>query len=318
MPPKSSFGGVGQIPVIDISPLPTTSTSTIWDPTTIARDFASDHVSRQANNVNDRYRNVDPAAANRSDRNLALSAASEVNDRPSRLFHGLYQGQQQFIPTAIDQSYFGSDWSGFPHSIRTPPDPSPSTPFSQSALRDGSGGSFNGSPTESATTLTYPPSLTPRTHNIHQREAATGSEANLGRSTGATTSTRGLDENLSPNPGRGSSVRKKQRKEVRERAMTPSRSSQRGEDGRKGTPLTHKQDGSLSSTQSNQSHASFDFSKVDRSGESSHAPGILRLGQRSSSLHGQRSLPDEKGFSIQIGSELFKLSGASIMSDGRF
>ena len=31
----------------------------------------------------------------------------------------------------------------------------------------------------------------------------------------------------------------------------------------------------------------------------------------------QNVLPNEKGFPIQIGSELFRLSGASIMSDGQ-
>ena len=40
-------------------------------------------------------------------------------------------------------------------------------------------------------------------------------------------------------------------------------------------------------------------------------PGIMRDVNQD---HG--ALPNEKGFPIQIGSELFRLSGASIMSDG--
>ena len=33
---------------------------------------------------------------------------------------------------------------------------------------------------------------------------------------------------------------------------------------------------------------------------------------------GRGGLPHEKGFPIQVGSELFRLSGASIMSDGQY
>lgn len=47
-------------------------------------------------------------------------------------------------------------------------------------------------------------------------------------------------------------------------------------------------------------------------------PGILRVRQGEDAQSGQQSLPPAKGFSIQIGSENFKLSGASIMSDGQY
>lgn len=46
-------------------------------------------------------------------------------------------------------------------------------------------------------------------------------------------------------------------------------------------------------------------------------PGVLRTRQGEEDKHGQHALPHAKGFSIQIGSENFKLSGASIMSDGQ-
>lgn len=47
-------------------------------------------------------------------------------------------------------------------------------------------------------------------------------------------------------------------------------------------------------------------------------PGVLRTRQGDGMQNGQRTLPHAKGFSIQIGSEIFKLSGASIMSDGQY
>lgn len=45
-------------------------------------------------------------------------------------------------------------------------------------------------------------------------------------------------------------------------------------------------------------------------------PSILRQRQIEAFRDGGGGLPAEKGFPIQIGSELFRLSGASIMSDG--
>ncbi len=47
-------------------------------------------------------------------------------------------------------------------------------------------------------------------------------------------------------------------------------------------------------------------------------PGVLRSGQDNVTQNGQFTLPPGKGFPIQIGSELFRLSGASIMSDGQY
>ena len=46
-------------------------------------------------------------------------------------------------------------------------------------------------------------------------------------------------------------------------------------------------------------------------------PGVLRTRHGEEIPNGQHILPHTKGFSIQIGSEVFKLSGASIMSDGQ-
>lgn len=97
--------------------------------------------------------------------------------------------------------------------------------------------------------------------------------------------------------------------------MPPSGFAQRESDAQKEAFSLQNQDGSLESSDlSSQSRGSFDFNKMDRLGDTLRTPGIVRPGV-GDAAHG--SLPDEKGFSIQIGSELFKLSGASIMSDGR-
>ena len=45
-------------------------------------------------------------------------------------------------------------------------------------------------------------------------------------------------------------------------------------------------------------------------------PGVLRTGDAALMRNGQSALPAEKAFAIQIGWRLFRLSGASIASDG--
>lgn len=57
------------------------------------------------------------------------------------------------------------------------------------------------------------------------------------------------------------------------------------------------------------------LSRTEKKG-TGQVPGVLRSRPGFELDDGQHSLPHAKGFSIQIGSELFKLSGASIMSDG--
>lgn len=102
------------------------------------------------------------------------------------------------------------------------------------------------------------------------------------------------------------------------RATPRSSLSQQDENAQRETPVPRRHDDSLtSSSRSVQSPASFDFSKIDRLEESINAPGIVRSSVSNISQQGSPTLPDEKGFSLQIGAELFKLSGASIMSDGR-
>ncbi len=94
--------------------------------------------------------------------------------------------------------------------------------------------------------------------------------------------------------------------------------AQRDDDGREETPSNPKHGSLGPGTHSAQSLSSFDFNRLDQLSESTAAPGVLRQGARSASSNSQPRLPDERGFSIQIGPEVFKLSGASIMSDGMF
>lgn len=47
-------------------------------------------------------------------------------------------------------------------------------------------------------------------------------------------------------------------------------------------------------------------------------PGVLRLKDGLANRNGDCTLPHDKAFSIQIGWRLFRLSGASIMSDGKY
>lgn len=103
-----------------------------------------------------------------------------------------------------------------------------------------------------------------------------------------------------------------------QKGMPRSGLAQSEDVGQRGTLDPSRRDGSLtSSSRSVQSLASYDFSKLDRLDDSLNTPGIVRSAASNSSQQDLRTLPDEKGFSIQIGSELFRLSGASIMSDGR-
>ncbi|KAL8782804.1 MAG: hypothetical protein Q9213_005083 [Squamulea squamosa] len=116
-----------------------------------------------------------------------------------------------------------------------------------------------------------------------------------------------------------SNSQRKQQPPIAKRTVPQSNLSQQEDNGQRETLEPPRQDDSLtSSSRSVQSLASFDFSKVDRLDEAIATPGIVRSSASNASQQDLPGLPDEKGFSIQIGSELFKLSGASIMSDGGF
>lgn len=97
-------------------------------------------------------------------------------------------------------------------------------------------------------------------------------------------------------------------------------------------PQEDAQGGSLVSSISGQSKSEFENytteaiagqepSRSNSAANGSQAPfkvpGVLRMTEKTIAKNGQRSLPLEKAFSIQIGWRLFRLSGASIMSDGK-
>ncbi|KAL8798527.1 MAG: hypothetical protein Q9182_006583 [Xanthomendoza sp. 2 TL-2023] len=119
-----------------------------------------------------------------------------------------------------------------------------------------------------------------------------------------------------PRSKSSSNPRKKQQLPAAHRANSRSSLSQ-GDSGQRDTMVPPRPDDSLtSSSRSVQSPSSFDFSKLDQLEAVINAPGMVRSEASNPSQQDSSTLPDEKGFSIQVGSELFKLSGASIMSDG--
>lgn len=107
--------------------------------------------------------------------------------------------------------------------------------------------------------------------------------------------------------------------------------AQDDEDSRRNQLDLHNRGGSVVSSASGHSRSDNTFHKSDtlddefnsntsRRSENRGAgktPGVLRTHQGDDLQNGQHTLPRAKGFSIQIGSEVFKLSGASIMSDGQ-
>ena len=101
------------------------------------------------------------------------------------------------------------------------------------------------------------------------------------------------------------------------------------EDGRRGQAGQYTRGASLVSSTSGFSRGEIELSKSEVAGGESprqsrtrenrgagKTPGVLRTGQGNDVQNGEFTLPPGKGFTIQIGSELFRLSGVSIMSDG--
>lgn len=112
---------------------------------------------------------------------------------------------------------------------------------------------------------------------------------------------------------------------------TGTRTLEVDEDSRRGQAGQFTRGGSLVSSASGFSHGELDLPKFEVADEDNsrrsqtqenrgagRTPGVLRTGQGNDTQNGQFTLPSGKGFPIQIGSELFRLSGASIMSDGQY
>lgn len=272
------------------------------------------------------------SAANHSDGmaapSVALNGLGNIDDTFDRLLCDPNdQGRQPLTLLATtqcpgqyerDPTRHFSFQSNLPHSIPTPPDISLYPASRQLGFRD----EAKSLRTEiHAQRMAEPPlssNVRARAQSPSQRKNTAGSqEKRMEKRQQSITLIESI-QTPPPDPVRKKGRPKKYRDPGPETESTPSGMSQRDDDGQKETP-TNKKDGSLgSSTHSSQSVSSFDFNRLDRLGESPAAPGVLRLGPRSTSFNSQPSLPDEKGFSVQIGAEVFKLSGASIMSDGRF
>ena len=95
----------------------------------------------------------------------------------------------------------------------------------------------------------------------------------------------------------------------------------------------YRSGGSMRSAESSYSHGEEHTTRSDSMDENSRTaakrllppssrgighPSILRSIQFDAAQDGLATLPAGKGFPIQIGSESFRLSGASIMSDGQY
>ncbi|KAL8760367.1 MAG: hypothetical protein Q9184_003373 [Pyrenodesmia sp. 2 TL-2023] len=270
---------------------------------------------------------VAPSTANRSEGTAAPSVGlGNIDNTFDNLLYDPNGQQQQpsTLPatTRCPAEYgrhptqHSSYQSYLPHSIPTPPDISLYPAFSQLGFRD-EAKDFRAEIT--AQRMAEPSLLSnvrARAQSPSQRKNTAGSQDKRMEKRQQPVSLIESIQTPPPDPVRRKGRPKKYRDPGSEIETAPSGMSQRDDDGRKETPA-NKKGGSLgSSTHSAQSVSSFDFNRLDRLDDSPAAPGVLRLGPRSTSLNSQPSLPDEKGFSIQIGAEVFKLSGASIMSDG--
>ncbi|KAL8654431.1 MAG: hypothetical protein Q9210_001499 [Variospora velana] len=329
MPRGDNLGGNGCI--WGDNELPSSS-STSFEPATDAIDFA---YNLSNNNVGGWPRKVNPTGANRSGGMAARSVANmnlgngngnvEV-DFDNDISFDWYSGQLQryrVASPATAQSYHCADedhlglsghQASFSHSIPTPPDITVYPPSGQSRLRDEAGRLSKEPRTQLAIEPTQPSTVTAKAYDSPLRETITSGGAEPTQQERQSLPASRSIETPPPDPAPKRGRPRKQK--VADSRSDMSRNSLPQNDREKETPSQRK-DGSLaSSTHSVQSRSSFEFNRIDRVEGSPITPGISRLGRRSASQVDQRSLPDEKGFSIQIGAELFKLSGASIMSDG--
>lgn len=339
MPRGNILGGNGYN--WGVNELPSTS-STLFGPTTDTIDFAySSNPEGQFsdNNLGGWSKYVNPTAANRSGGMAAPSVANNANanglgdntevgvdNTVSFSWQSLDQLQEHQLafPDAAqcydrpdeDHLDLAGQQASFSHSTATPPEFTVNPPFGQSALRDEAERLSEEPCTQSAVGTTLPATVTAQARNsqprgIITREAATPTQREQ--------NPRLVPQSTETPPPHPAPKRGRPRKQKEADPRPDMSRTGLSHNGREKETASYKKDGSLSSsTRSVRSHSSFDFHKVDRLGGSPNTPGLSRLGQRSASQVDQRSLPDEKGFSIQIGAELFKLSGASIMSDGRF
>ena len=115
------------------------------------------------------------------------------------------------------------------------------------------------------------------------------------------------------------------------RTYTASRALDVDDDARRGPAGQYTRGGSLVSSTSGFSRGQVEAPKseiaddensrqylIQENRGAGKTPGVLRSSPGNDGQNSQFTLPPGKGFPIQIGSELFRLSGASIMSDGQY
>ena len=214
--------------------------------------------------------------------------------------------------------FSADEWSSFLHSLPPAPGTQPLTTQGWTAYSSAESTAQDVNLRKPMPSPARPSKMTPDPPRTRRRTAATPSkETSAGNGSQASTVETG--ETASPKARPASNVRKKQERTPLRKGQAGSRSSQAEEDLPKETSVPQLPEDSVTSgSQSGLSRSNFEFNKLDQLEQSLRTPGVIRAGQQIPVQHGQPSLPNEKGFSIQIGSALFKLSGASIMSDGRF
>lgn len=302
-------------------------------PFTDTVDFAYDDGIQSRRNGGDCLEKVTPPAANRSDGmaapSVAVNGLGNVYDNFDNYFCDLNHQQQQqqlTLPATTngsskyrwDPTRLLSYQSHLCHSIPTPPD----GPLYPALIPLGLPDEAKSSRTETAAQRRPIPPLASKekasAQSSSRRKDIAGLQEKHMEERQQSNSLVGSIRSPPPDPVRRKGRPKKYHDPEPDAGVAASGMVQRDDDGREET-LSKPKGGSLrSGTDSAHSLSSLDFNRLDQLGESMAAPGVLRLGARSASSNSQPSLPDEKGFSIQIGPEVFKLSGASIMSDGRF
>ncbi|KAL9042757.1 MAG: hypothetical protein Q9214_003690 [Letrouitia sp. 1 TL-2023] len=263
--------------------------------------------------------------------NATSNAYIDVNHPHQSFNFDFYQGQPQpdgqvaaHINHSIANTYLASadDWASLVHSVPAPPNPFSASSPDPALARHGKHTSNKSYATETVVRPTELAKVTPKSSNARRRTAPTrSSESAVAVNSRANSMSSSKDTTQQGQPSDKRVAQEQSSKPSPLRPMvTIPRSVHQEEDAQKGLLAPQTRDASLApsthsvqSDRSGRSRLSFDFSRLDQLEDTLRTPGVLRAGQSQKDV---QSLPDEKAFSIQIGSELFKLSGASIMSDG--
>ncbi|KAL8951604.1 MAG: hypothetical protein Q9222_002430 [Ikaeria aurantiellina] len=273
---------------------------------------------------------TEPSAANRSDESLAPSVACRNQTHEDANKVQLHQQRYQRLPSSqspvpghtpvssdVGEGFVAptSPWLDFLQSYPLKTNPIPPAISGASHFRDGNVAAAEGDLLEVFSSPGPVSRLKPGIQSARRRKATADLITNPPRKDASNMPAHAPIEGSSTALKSPSGTRTRQSQPTPRKVMTRSGLSQREDEAQNELHVPNQNESQASSSHSVNSRASFDFSKLDRLDQALQEPGIVRYGPSSASQSDGRSLPDEKGFSIQIGSELFKLSGASIMSD---